>query len=79
MKQRQKAHNYASAESILSNFAGRPVKYFLIAASVISVLFPVYWRFFQFSQSLNMILWAKRKKLSLPLWHREEQTNKNIL
>lgn len=43
MKQRRKAHNYASVDSILSNFAGRPVKYFLIVASVISVLFPVYW------------------------------------
>ena len=43
MKQRHKAHNYASVDSILSNFAGRPVKYFLIVASVISVLFPVYW------------------------------------
>ena len=43
MKQKRRSRDYASTEAILSNFAGRPVKYFLIAASVISVLFPVYW------------------------------------
>ena len=43
MKKKRRSRDYASTEAILSNFAGRPVKYFLIAASVISVLFPVYW------------------------------------
>ena len=43
MKKKHKSRNYASTEAILSNFAGRPVKYILVAASVISVLFPVYW------------------------------------
>ncbi len=43
MKKRRKVYNYASTEAILSNFAGRPVKYFLIVASVITVIFPVYW------------------------------------
>ena len=38
-----RSRDYASTEAILSTFAGRPVKYFLIVASVISVLFPVYW------------------------------------
>lgn len=39
----RKARDYTSADSILSNFAGRPTKYILIVVSVLAVLFPLYW------------------------------------
>lgn len=43
VKPARRVRDYTSVESILSNFAGRPVKYLLIVLSVVSVLFPLYW------------------------------------
>ncbi|MHB8277347.1 MAG: carbohydrate ABC transporter permease [Candidatus Humimicrobiaceae bacterium] len=40
---RKKLKDIASTSSIISNFAGRPVKIALIILSLISVLFPIYW------------------------------------
>lgn len=43
VKPARRVRDYTSVDSILSNFAGRPVKYLLIVLSVVSVLFPLYW------------------------------------
>lgn len=43
MAGRRKHKDMASVDSVISNFAGRPVKYILLFLSVIAVLFPVYW------------------------------------
>lgn len=40
---RRKARDYTSIDSIVSTFAGRPVKYVIIVLSVLMVLFPLYW------------------------------------
>ena len=42
MKKR-KSRDFASTDVILSTFAGRPVKYFLIVSSIVTVVFPLYW------------------------------------
>ena len=39
----KKFGDISSTSSIVSNFAGRPVKVILIALSLVSVIFPVYW------------------------------------
>lgn len=43
MVKKNKRHDFTSLDYVLSNFAGRPVKYILIIFSVLSVLFPLYW------------------------------------
>lgn len=43
VKTSRRVRDYTSVDSILSNFAGRPTKYVLIAVSVLMVVFPLYW------------------------------------
>lgn len=43
VKTSRRVRDYTSADSILSNFAGRPAKYVLIVFSVLMVAFPLYW------------------------------------
>ncbi|MEG2673240.1 MAG: carbohydrate ABC transporter permease [Ruthenibacterium sp.] len=43
VKGKKKSKDFTSVDTVLSNFAGRPMKYILIFLSVFIVAFPLYW------------------------------------